>query len=62
MPPLKESMKQKFLITERKILRKILGPVREGHGTWRIKTNYELNDLVKKKAKVKFALEEAMKT
>ena len=32
---------------ERKILRKILGPTKEANGVWRIKTNKELNELIK---------------
>ena len=44
---LQESMKGKLLITERKILR-IFGPAKDGDGTWRIKTNDELNNLVRK--------------
>ena len=45
---LQESMKGKLLITERKILR-IFGPTRDGDGTWRIKTNDELSNLVRNK-------------
>ena len=41
-------MKGKFLITERKVLR-IFRPTRDGDGTWGIKTNDELNDLVRNK-------------
>jgi len=40
-------------IFERKILRKIYGPVREGD-TWRIRYNEELNRLIKGKDVVKF--------
>ena len=32
---------------ERKILRKIFGPTKEGNGNWRIKTNIELDELIK---------------
>jgi hypothetical protein len=43
---LQESMKGKLFITERKTLR-IFGPARDGDGTWIIKTNDELNNLVR---------------
>ena len=42
----KESMKQK-LITERKILRRIFGPTKDKEDTWRIKTHYELSNLIR---------------
>ena len=32
-------------IFERRILRKIFGPVQNEDGSWRIRTNYELNEL-----------------
>ena len=38
---LKEAIKQKLLVFERKILRRIFGPTKERDGTWRIKTNEE---------------------
>ena len=31
---------------ERKVLRKIYGPAKESDGTWRIKSNEELNRLI----------------
>jgi len=34
-------------VFERKILRKIFGPTKEANGTWRIKTNKELDELIK---------------
>jgi hypothetical protein len=40
-------MKQKLLITERKIPRRIFGPTKERDGTWRITTDDELNNLIK---------------
>jgi hypothetical protein len=40
---LNESIKQKLLVFERKILRRISGPTKERDGMWRIKTNDELN-------------------
>ena len=32
---------------ERKIMRKVLGPTRSDDGYWRIKTNQEINDILK---------------
>jgi hypothetical protein len=34
-------------VFERKILRKISGPTEEKSGNWRIKTNKELDELIK---------------
>ena len=34
---------------ERKILRKIFGPTKEANGIWRIKTNKELEELIKRR-------------
>ena len=39
---LKETMKNKLMVFERKVLRRIFGPTKERHCTWRIKTNDEL--------------------
>jgi hypothetical protein len=36
---LKGAIKQKVLVSGRKILRRIFGPSKERDGTWRIKTN-----------------------
>jgi len=44
---LKESIIQKLCVFERKILRKIFGPTKEANGIWRMKTNKELEDLIK---------------
>ena len=44
---LKESMIKKLMIFERKIMRKIAGPTRSEDGYWRIKTNQEINDILK---------------
>jgi hypothetical protein len=46
---LKESIIQRLSVFERKILvlRKIFGPTKEDNGNWRIKTNIELDDLLK---------------
>ena len=43
---LKESMKRNLLITERKIIKRIFRPKKDRDGTWRIKTNDELNNVV----------------
>jgi hypothetical protein len=40
-------MTNKLMIFERKIMRKISGPTRTDDGYWRIKTDQEINDLLK---------------
>jgi len=42
---LKENTKTKLRVFERKVLRSIYGPSKEKDGTWRIKSNEELNRL-----------------
>ena len=37
------------MVFERKVLRRIFGPTEERDGTWRIKTNDELNELIRHK-------------
>ena len=37
---------QHLRIFERKILRKIFGPVQDKDGSWRIRMNHELNELI----------------
>jgi hypothetical protein len=44
---LKENIKFKLRVSERKVLRRIYGPTKDG--TWRIKSNGELNRLIGKK-------------
>ena len=44
---LKESIIQKLCVFERKILRKIFGPTKEANCIWIIKTNSELDELIK---------------
>jgi hypothetical protein len=44
---LKESIVQRLSVFERKILRKIFGPTKEDNSIWRIKTNMELDELIK---------------
>jgi len=39
----------RLLVFERRVLRKIYGPILDNDGTWRIKTNEELEILIKKK-------------
>jgi hypothetical protein len=46
---LKETMKSELIVFERKVLRKIFGPTKERDGTWRIKTNDELDKLIRHK-------------
>jgi len=42
-------MINKLMIFERRIMRKIFGPTRTDDGYWRIKTNQEINDILKGK-------------
>jgi hypothetical protein len=51
---LKEAIKQKLLVFERKMLRRIFGPTKERDGTWRIKTNDELNKLIGNKTIINY--------
>ena len=46
---LKENIKTKLKVFERKVLRRIYGPTKQKDGTWRIKTNEELNRLTDNK-------------
>jgi hypothetical protein len=50
---LKELIIQKLLVFERKILRRIYGPTKENH-IWRIKTNEELDKLIKHRNTVNY--------
>jgi len=43
----KESKCKKLMIFERKIMRKVFGPTRIEEVCWRIKTNQEINDILK---------------
>jgi hypothetical protein len=43
---LKENIIQKLSVFERKILRKIFGPTKKKDGSWKIKTNIELDKLI----------------
>jgi uncharacterized membrane protein len=42
---LKENIKSKLRVFERKVLRRIYGPTKEKNGTWQIKMNDKLNRL-----------------
>jgi len=42
-----ENMRNKLMIFERKIMRKMFGPTRTDDGCWRVKTNQEINDILK---------------
>jgi len=50
---LKETIINKLLVFERKILRKIFAPNNE-NGAWRIKTNQELDEIIKHKNIINF--------
>ena len=43
---LTENIKQKLLVFERKILRRIFGPTQKANGDWRLKTNEELEEAI----------------
>ena len=47
-------VEQHLRIFERKILRKIFGPVQDKNGSWRIGMNHELNELVRNADIVRF--------
>ena len=51
---LKETITNRLMVFERKILRKIFGPTYE-NGSWRLKTNQELDKLIKHKNIINFA-------
>jgi len=40
-------MYSKLMIFERKVMRKKIGPTRSDDGYWRIKSNQEINDILK---------------
>ena len=50
---LKETIINKLLVFERKILRNIFGPIKE-KGIWRIKINQELDEIIKHKDIINF--------
>jgi hypothetical protein len=49
------------MIFERKILRKIFGPTKEANGLWIIKTNEELDKLIKRKNIIRFIKSQRLK-
>jgi len=51
---LKENIKTKLRVFERKVLRRIYGPTKEKDGTWRIKSNEELNRLTGNKNNINY--------
>jgi len=51
---LKENIKSKLRVFERKVVRIIYGPTKESDGTWRIKSNDELNRLIGNKNIIKY--------
>jgi hypothetical protein len=50
---LKETITNRLMVFERKVLRKIFGPTNE-NGFWRIKTNQELDKIIKHKNIINF--------
>jgi hypothetical protein len=44
----------RLLVFERRVIRKIYGPTQDNDGAWKIKTNEELENLIKKKNTVRF--------
>jgi len=51
---LQENVTNKLMTFERKITRKIFGSTRTNDGYWRIKTNQEINDILKGKNVIRF--------
>jgi len=51
---LKKVLYKKLSVFERKILRKIYGPTKEANGIWGIKTNKELDELIKHGNKINY--------
>jgi hypothetical protein len=51
---LNEAIKQKLLVFERTILRRIFGPTKERDGMWRIKTNDKLHKLIGNKTTINY--------
>jgi hypothetical protein len=44
---LTENIKQKLLVFERRTLRRIFGPTQKANGEWRLKTNKELENIIR---------------
>ena len=51
---LTENTKQKLLVFERKILRRIFGPTQKANGKWRLKTNEELEEAINNENKGRY--------
>jgi hypothetical protein len=51
---LNETTKKKLMVFESKVLRKIFGPTKERDGTWRIKTDNELDKLIRHKNTINY--------
>ena len=51
---LTENIKQKSLVFERKILRRIFGPTQKTKGEWRLKTNEELEKAINNENIIKY--------
>jgi len=51
---LKETIINRLMVLERKIMRKIFGPTYE-NGSWRMKTNQEFDKIIKHKNIINFA-------
>jgi hypothetical protein len=51
---LKVNIKSKLRVFERKVLSRIYGPTKESDGTWRIKSNDELNRLIGNKNTINY--------
>jgi len=58
---LKENMTNKMMTFERNIMRKIFGPTRTNDGYWRIKTNEEINDILKGQNIIEFIKKQRLK-
>ena len=46
---LERNYRNKLMVFDRKVLRRIFGPTKERDGTWTIKTNDELDELIRHK-------------
>jgi hypothetical protein len=50
----KETIENKLMVFERKVLRRMSGPTKERDVTWRIKTNDKLDELIGDKNKTNY--------
>ena len=51
---LTENIKQRLLVFERKILRRLFGPTQKANGEWRLKTNEEFEEAINNKNIVRY--------